>query len=310
MVTKSFLHLDNLNIYDFFATASSRDSLTVVGKKLFDFIDRGSKILVVTVGDSWTWGADLTQEKLKGIHLDRLADDQYRIEHVYGNVLAKKIGADFLNLGEPGSSNWHIDRKLKEFHQIKHRLSYDRILVFAVFTEVGRDFNSHCDIEIDYRSWLLENIKEPVDYYDFLRFINTQITSSIFTVISEFDHRYQFFFSTNFVDPIGYDLLQSHFVSKTWLEIICEKNKIEYHPNKCYMVFPWVIEKFDSVFDFAPELDRNQWLTWINEIVQAANIRRAVCFQDNINFGPLLHPRALNHACWAEYLHENLHGKI
>jgi hypothetical protein len=310
MVNEKILRFDNENIYDYFSTATAQDSVSVVGKRLFDVVERQSNTLVITIGDSWTWGADLTQKKINGAHLERLSDDDYRIKNVYGNILAEKIAADFLSLGELGSGNWYIDRKLKELTHIKHRLAYDRILVVGIFTDLGRDFNSHCDIDIDYRSWLLPNIKEYKDYYDFLKYINHQIALSISKTMSDFDERYQFFFSTNFVNPIGYDLLQDHFLPKTWLEIICKKNQIDYCPEKCYMVFPYVIEKLEAIFDMAPELDKSIWLKWINEIVEDANMRAAVCFRDNINFGPLLHPSAQNHACWAEYLYKNIYDKI
>lgn len=298
--------LSKSNLYDYFSTASSKDSATAAGKKLFDFIDRESKTLVITIGDSWTWGADLTQKKIAGAHLDRLVDDSYRIENVYGNVLAKKLNADFLNLGEPGSGNWHIDRKLKELSRIQDQLNYKNIIVIGIFTDTGRDFNSHCDIEVNYRSWLLEHIKHHTDYYNFLKFINSQISQSIFDVIADFDQRYQWVFSTNFVDPIGFDILQPWILDRTWLQVICDKKQIAYRPKKCYMVFPWVIEKLESVFDMAPELDRTEWLEWINDITRDANLRAKVCFRDNINFGPLLHPSASNHACWAEYLYEKI----
>ena len=310
MVDKSCLQLDGINIYDFFSVATERDSATVVGKKLFDFVGRQSKSLVVTIGDSWTWGADLTQQKTRGTHIDRLVDDDYRIRHMYGNVLAKKINADFLSLGESGAGNWHINKKIEELYAIGPDLAYDRILVISIFTDLGRDFDSHHDIEVDYRSWLLENIRSAVDYYNFLKFVNHQISQRISDTIKKFDKRYQFIFSTNFVDPIGYDLLADRFLPKTWLEIICAENKIDYTPNKCYMVFPWVIEKFKAVLQMAPELDKSEWLIWINELVRDANMRAAVCFQDNINFGPLLHPSAHNHRVWSEYLGEYLNGKI
>lgn len=310
MVDEKILQFDNEIIYDHFSVASPQDSVTVVGKKLFDFVDRRSKTLVVSIGDSWTWGADLTQENIKVAHLDRTKDDEYRIKHVYGNVLAHRIGADFLNLGEPGSGNWYIEKKLKELFAIQHRLNYDRVLVIAVFTDLGRDFNSHNDVEIDYRSWLLDNIRSSGDYYEFLKFVNYNISQSIYKIIPNFFDRYQFIFSTNFVDPIGYDLLDPWFLPKTWLEIICSHNQIDYRPEKCYMVFPWVIEKFESVFDMAPELDRGHWLEWINEITNDANIRAQVCFRDNINFGPLLHPSAPNHACWSDYLYRNINDKV
>jgi hypothetical protein len=60
----------------------------------------------------------------------------------------------------------------------------------------------------------------------------------------------------------------------------------------------------------APELDKSEWLIWINHITRDANIRAAVCTKDNSNFGALLHPLAHNHHVWSEYLGEYLHGKI
>ena len=49
------------NLYDYFSVATEKDSVTVVGEKLFDFVDRRADTLVVTIGDSWTWGANLSQ---------------------------------------------------------------------------------------------------------------------------------------------------------------------------------------------------------------------------------------------------------
>lgn len=302
------VRLNNNNLYDFFSTATADDSVTVVGKKLFDLVDRQSNTLVVTIGDSWTWGADLTQLQKVGIHLDRLTDDNYRQQCMYGNVLANQIGADFLGLGESGSGNWYIDKKLKELSTICDKLPYDKIIVISIFTEVGRDFNSHNDVTIDYRSWLLNNIKGAGDYYKFLGYVNHVISRSIANTLAMFDSRYKFMFATNFVDPIGYELLKDWFLPQSWLEIICQKNQISYRPDQCYLVFPWVIEKFHSVFDLAPELDRVEWLKWTNEITDHANIRAKVCAQDNLNFGKLLHPLAPNHRAWAEYLYRNLHG--
>lgn len=298
----NFTLLNNQNIYDYFPVASSENSEIIVGKQLFDFVNRQSKTLVVTIGDSWTWGADLTEQKLNGSHIKRLDDDDYRINNMYGNVLAKTIDADFLNLGELGSGNWHIVRKLKELGNICHKLQYDSVLVLICLTETGREFNSHCDVDVDYRSWLLNNIKRPSDYYQFLQFVNSIIAKHIYDTIKLFDKKYQFVISTNFVDPVGYELLSPWFISDSWLKIICKSNRLEYRPSNCYLVFPWVIDKFNAVFDMAPELDKLTWLSWANEIAESANVRANVCKSDGINFGSQLHPLAKNHHCWAKYL--------
>lgn len=296
------------NLYDFFSVATEQDSATVVGKKLFDFVDRQSDTLIVTIGDSWTWGADLTQHSLGGPHVKRLPDDAYRIKHVYGNAVAEAIGADFLNLGESGSGNWYIVRKMQELQNLHTFLNYKKILIFAVWTELGRDLNSHHDADVDYRSWLLYNIKTYHDYYEFMKVINNHIAQKIFEIISGFDSRSTFYFSTNFVDPIGVELLSNYWMDQTWLQVICDKNQKTYQPKQCFTVFPWCIEKFDMVFDVAPELDRLDWLQWINEITDAANTRASICYRDNINFDNLLHPSAVNHQCWADYILGKLHA--
>jgi hypothetical protein len=301
------LKLTTNNLYEYFSVATKSDSATLVGKRLYDFVDRQSRHLIVTIGDSWTWGADLSTEPVRGCHLDRLSDDWYRINNVYGNVLAQLQNADFLNLGESGSGNWYLYRKLKELQAVHHRLDYDRVTVIGVFTEVGRDFNSANDVDVDYRSWLLTHICTSRDYQNWLKFINLQITQRIHRVISNFDSRYQFVFATNFVDPIGHDPLIPWFVDKTWLQVIhCDSNC----SAPCHVVFPWVIEKFAAVKELAPELDQIELLKWMNQITDAAQTRAEMCAHDNVNFGPLLHPLAANHARWAEYLNKVLYESV
>jgi len=296
------LHLSSENLYDYFSVATSQDSATLVGKQLFDFVDRQSDTLVITIGDSWTWGADLTQTRLQGTHLSRLHDDAYRINNVFGNQISQVLNADFLNLGESGSGNWHIYKKIKELYNIADQLHYDKIIVISVFTELGRDLNSTNDIDIDYRSWLLKNIHDYTDYYNFFEFINSQIAQKIYDLILKFDSKVQWMFGNNFVDPIGYDVLDPWWIPETWLQIIFQTNGKQYMPNQCYTVFPWVIEKFEMVFDVAPELDRITWLKWITEISEHANQRANMCLNDNVSFGNLLHPLAHNHKCWSDYL--------
>ena len=296
------LHLSSENLYDYFSTATSQDSATIVGKKLFDFVDRQSKTLVITIGDSWTWGADLTQTKLQGTHLSRLHDDNYRIEHVFGNLIADHLQADFLNLGESGAGNWRLLKKFQELADMHHLLDYEKIFVFGIWTELGRDLDSHFDRHVDYRSWLLDNIVNYENYYDFMHFINNYISNEVSRVITRFDKKYKFYFGTNFVDPIGVDGLSRYWMDQTWLQVICEKNNRIYQPAHCYTVFPWCIEKFRMVFDVAPELDRNQWLKWVTEITEHANLRAQVCARDDILFLNLLHPSAHGHRNWANYM--------
>ena len=298
--------LTNDTLVNYFSLPNKDTTVLLLNKNPYDFISRNSDTLVVTIGDSWTWGADLTQIKNNTLHIDRLDDDTYRLENVYGGMLAKNIKADFLNLGESGAGNWHIARKLEELLKISNELTYKNIIIISIFTETGRDFNGLDDVNIDYRGWLLNNVTNFTSYYGLLLFINEQISKKIYNTILKFDKRYKIYFGTNFVDPIGYDLLENYFLKRTWLEIICDYNNLKYIPTKCYLVFPWVIEKFNSIFDFAPETNRNDWLTWINEITDSANKRADLCKNDGKNFNQLLHPTVSNHSCFADYLMNQL----
>lgn len=299
--------LENDTLSKYFSLPNSNTTVLLLGKNPYNFVSRNSDTLVVTIGDSWTWGADLTQMLDYNLHIDRMEDDAYRLENVYGGVLSKILGSDFLNLGESGSGNWHIARKLNELSKISHELNYKNIIIISVFTDTARDFNSLDDVNIDYRSWLLDNITKDYKSYDgLLAFINQQISEKIYNSVQTLDKRYKVYFGTNFVDPIGYKLLDPYFLNKTWLEIICQTANIEYKPAQCHMVFPWVIEKFNSLFDFAPELDRLTWLQWVNELTNNANARAATCRNDAVIFNQLLHPTAKYHKCFAEYILDHL----
>ena len=61
------------------------------------FIDNNKDSLLITVGDSWTWG-----DSFKDLSAD------YRSQHVYGTHLSRYLNTDWINYGDCGSSNPHI----------------------------------------------------------------------------------------------------------------------------------------------------------------------------------------------------------
>ncbi len=197
----------------YFSLPDERRTANLSGKNPYDFIRRRSDNLIVTIGDSWTWGADLTQQKYNVVHIDKLEDDDYRLNHVYGGIISKTLQTDFLNLGEPGSDNYFIANKLKELHKIIDQLDYDSVTVICVFTEVARGFLGPDDNDIndiDYSSWLKNNIHKDSDYYKFLKFINSNIADQIVPLLDKLTVK----FATNFVDPIGFEKLESNFYQK------------------------------------------------------------------------------------------------
>ena len=291
------MKLTQETIKNYFSLPDKRRTQLLIGKNPYDFISRNSNRLIITIGDSWTWGADLTQQKHKGLHIDRLEDDNYRLNHVYGGILSKTLQTDFLNLGESGSDNYYILNKLKELYDIIDLLEYDSVIILCVFTEVARGFLGADDNDVGHSSWLKNNIHKDSDYYKFLKFINSNIADEIVPLLDKL----QVYFATNFVDPIGFEKLESKFLSKTWLQTWCESIQQTY-PDPCYLVSPWVFEKLEKVFDICPTLDKADFFKWAEGELRSADKRASICKRDGVNFGQLLHPLSSGHKVWADYI--------
>lgn len=292
------MKLTQETIKNYFSLPDKRRTQTLIGKNPYDFVSRNSNKLIITIGDSWTWGAGLTKMKIKELHTDKLEDDNYRLTHVYGGILSNTLQTDFLNLGESGSDNFYMANKLKELHNIIDQLDYDSVVTVCVFTEVARQFLGPDDNNVDYGSWLHNNIHQDSDYYEFLRFINSTIADEIVPLLDKL----KVYFATNFVDPIGFEKLESNFLSKTWLKTWCESIQ-ESYPEPCYLVSPWIFEDLEKkIFDLCPTLDRDFFLTWANRALLSADKRANICKQDNRNFAQLLHPLSSGHSVWADYV--------
>ena len=82
---------------NYFTIADCHSSWHQRPTNTFNFISRDSDILIVTVGDSWTWGSDISENN---------HDDNFRITHLYGNVLSDELKTNWLNLGLSASSNF------------------------------------------------------------------------------------------------------------------------------------------------------------------------------------------------------------
>lgn len=65
------------------------------------FVDHNKNDLVITVGDSWTWGDSLGDVSVR-----------YRSDHVYGKYLSEYLDSDWINYGFCGGSNNNILKAL------------------------------------------------------------------------------------------------------------------------------------------------------------------------------------------------------
>lgn len=250
----------------------------------FYFKGYDSDTLVVTFGDSWTWGSDISNAY----------SSEYRCNNVYGHQLAREFSADFLNLAVPGAGNQYIHQLFCDFAKIVKDLTYKRIIAIIVFTEIGRDFNGWFDRSVDYRQWLDANIISSDSYTDLLKWMNSRLTQSIADQIVDLNS-VELYVGSNFVDPLGLEPLDNHRIPKTWVEVC---SGLQNHV--AYAISPYIYDKLESVRDLHWGLDRLTYLEWAAEQLKQAG-KRAWTLRDKklyINN----HPSLSSHTVWAEYV--------
>jgi hypothetical protein len=91
-----------------------------------------SEQLLITVGDSWTYGDSLGQTRVR----DGRDEPEHRLSHVYGSLIAEEINADWINLALPGISNHMMCTWLAQLLS-RHVHGKDTVCVITL-TESGR----------------------------------------------------------------------------------------------------------------------------------------------------------------------------
>jgi hypothetical protein len=186
------IKLSENNLLDYFNFEESWIVCDVNPLPATDFVSRDSDTLLVTVGDSWTWGAGLNPDKRK--------------KQVWGNLVSEIISADWLNLAQPGQSNQWMANRCRELYNISAKLEYKKIVVIVVFTGAARSL----DQDFDYINWFENN---SID--DFLPMLNTKAVRTI----TNKPNNVELYLSSNMVDPIGYT---SSF--KSWYNVLGMKD--------------------------------------------------------------------------------------
>lgn len=310
--------LNNNNLTNYFSLGESVNRLLLSApgiKKLgadrmlpYSFKDQNSKTLLVTIGDSWSWGSDLsthndfydfddkdwiiTNGGIKNIN-------QNRLEHSYGNLLSNCINSDWLNLSCPGAGNFHIADRVSELSKLIPKLDYDKIIVVCVFTEVCRHFNSADDTTIDHHM-LFQNF---TSIENFLSDLNKFAVDQIVSVLADFTH-VQLLVGTNFVDKIGFDRLSGQqLLSTPWYQLlgIGRSSAIFLAGDLSWPNFVRSIE--DNTIPAGLHQLFKQFIVDCQDYEKT--IERE--YEQSLYFdGKLHHPNKQGHKLWADYLFERI----
>jgi len=226
---------------------------------------KDSNNLLITVGDSWTYGDSLGQTKVR----EGRDDTAYRLDHIFGNLLSNQINCNWINLALPGISN-SLMLKWAE-HSIVSSQSFKSIVCVITLTESGRHEDLRLiDRKLPTQQAVLENI--------------LQQTYNDVTVLRLRYPRVKFIVAHNFTDSIDDTVC-----NRTWLEVMLGQ-QIQ---NGTHVVISEHIEQMNYEARFPDVLD----------IIDRANNRLTLldrceyCFKEDSR-----HPTERGHALWAQYL--------
>ena len=221
--------------------------------------------LLITVGDSWTYGDSLGKTKVR----DGVDDTNYRLTHVYGNIMAERIRADWINLALPGGSNTLMLSWLDTL--LAKNLKYNKIICAITLTESGR----HEDLQLIDRSLTTQQA------------VLEKIVAVTYGQIQTLALRYpriKFIIAHNFTDACS-----AMPVNKSWLEVMLGKPV----QNGTHIVISEHIDQMNYEARFPDVLD----------VMDRASARMDLLDSCQYSFKEdSRHPTEQGHSMWAEYL--------
>lgn len=267
----------------------------------YDYVDRNSDTLLVTIGDSWTWGSGICNHYTDAVN-STAEDNDFRKKHLYGNLISKERNWNWLNLCFYSAGNQWIANKVFELRALSPLLDFKEIIVMISFTSTGRWFNTWQDSLTDYRRFFEPNkMTVPNDYENFFIELNKKILRDIILLCSSED-RIRVMVGTNAVDHCGFDvLLPGQIIPLPWYKLLSstdlngisvDMESLKYLPN---------IENFcingDQKFAF------QKWMS--NKIDQAEKQNTMLNTMDHVA-DDKVHPNHNGHYKWAEYILQNI----
>lgn len=246
--------------------------------------------LLITIGESWTWG-------------NFLGDN--RLNDVWGARLANRMQTNWLNIARCGSSNMWIAYQLSHLYtwlDCGNEWPFDSTSIIACWTETGRELRESWEWYEYNPTSFFESIPTHITPDDLIMMLNDKIVDYTNSQIAKLSERInvKFYSCHNFCSPI-YWKYSWPTVEKNWANIISEKVGIHYdnHPAT-------------SMVDFISRI--KQHLVNRDDTKQSLieHTNRAIKLFNFFRDSPMghipgaQHPKAEAHDIWAQYLFENL----
>jgi len=238
--------------------------------------------LLVTVGDSWTWGDSLGKISFE----DGIFDDPKRIESLYGKHIKNSLNNyDWINIGYPGTANgWIVDVALR-FVQLSKVLKYKHIIIICTLTDMVRDFGAN-DIDYNFADSTIIDYWKKVEKHRLSALSKLDDVANIDLIVGRnFTHTHE-----------SHKTIVKHHLVDEWVEV-----------NRKHWNNKW--EKFPLFIGY---MSRNQYNSWPSDEKKqwclANGFPAMEKMTDFLMNCPLhykkhsMHPTEKSHKLWGEYI--------
>ena len=251
---------------------------------------QGRSQLLITAGDSWTWGDSLNPKQSR----DKLYREYHghRQKHIYGTLLAEKLQTDHINLARSDAGNLDILAYLKRVLPMVLQ-KYKRTFVVVTLTENHRE------------QLALDNVSPPYDLPQLMCDLEYRMMSQFMelfslsnTVCAVLARNFTHSFESNLVRfaPIHAD--------RTWVELLAEQQDIGGYPEPLRVL---TMSSYANIENAIYDSSTNLLDIWNNDVkVLWMQTLAATSWLDRsrLNYPTATrHPTEEAHKIWADYLH-------
>lgn len=201
------------------ASVHSRESPTkptwISAKNTELLVKRKKSRLLISIGESWTYGDNFTPYVQSGKGID---NPHYRLDNCFSGYCAKMLDSDLLLSAVPGNCNQHmmhdLDRLLEEYHT-----EYESINVIFQLTSPGRDNSESHDwyknLEgYDFLYSKEKQIDPPADTKDWFEHYDTMM-------LKEFDRILKSYVNVNGLIWKNFNNFLVDFPSDSFIIVVC-----------------------------------------------------------------------------------------
>lgn len=251
-------------------------------------------ILLITVGDSWTWG-----DHLGNIDWDRASDDPIRLQQVYGRLLANTLDADWVNLARPGCSNYWMLEKLQDLQPFIQSATYKKIYVVVTLSEDLREaqYTRRIDVTGPYQGmW-----SRSIGVTDFLVQVENYLLRNLeeyFSTLPKVTAHVQRAFTD--VWPANSSPL---LLDKSWCDVIQDNFNFNNYQKPVPFIGQMAVDPLTEKYIIQNPERKLEFLDIMDCVATRWNFLGASPY--NLK-GSTCHPNPAGHELWAEYLYSQM----